>query len=273
MIDIKDLSFRYSGGKSKVFNNLNLQLEGNAIYGLLGKNGMGKSTLLYLICGLLRPESGSVKVDGHEAKDRMAEMLADIYFVTEDFELPDIKLSEFVKVNRAFYPNFSQEAMDECLKDFEMEGDPMLSALSMGQKKKIYMSFALATGTRYLIMDEPTNGLDIPSKAQFRKVVARVMDSDRTVIISTHQVHDIENLLDHVLILDNSQVLFNASVGDICSKYVFEYRTPDDMQDVIYAEPSLQGNAVMAPRGNKAETTLNMELLFNAVTQHKIEEI
>ena len=133
------------------------------------------------------------------------------------------------------------------------------------------MSFALATGTRYLIMDEPTNGLDIPSKAQFRKVVARAMDTGRTLIISTHQVHDIEKLLDHVLILDNSQVLLNASVGDICSKYIFEYRTPDDMKDAIYAEPSLQGNAVMAPRGNKAETTLNMELLFNAVTQHKIE--
>ncbi len=270
MIEIRDLSFRYSGSSHKVFHDLNLRLEGNAIYGLLGKNGMGKSTLLYLICGLLRPESGSVKVDGHEAKEREAEMLSDIYIVTEEFELPDIRLSEYVKANSMFYPNFSQEVMDECLKDFEMMGDPMLSALSMGQKKKIYMSFALATGTRYLIMDEPTNGLDIPSKAQFRKVVARVMDSDRTVIISTHQVHDIENLLDHVLILDNSQILFDASVSDICKQYVFEYRTADNMADVLHAEPTLQGNAVIAPRGDKEETTLNLELLFNAVTLHKI---
>ncbi len=271
MIDIKDLSFRYSGANAKVFNNLNLQLEGNAIYGLLGKNGMGKSTLLYLICGLLRPEAGSVTVDGHEAKERMAEMLADIFIVTEEFEFPDVRLSEYVKANSIFYPKFSLDVMNECLKDFEMTGDPRLSALSMGQKKKIYMSFALATGTRYLIMDEPTNGLDIPSKAQFRKVVARVMDSDRTVIISTHQVHDIENLLDHVLILDNSQILFNASVSDICKRFVFEYRTPYNMTDVLYAEPTLQGNAVMAPRGDKEETTLNLELFFNAVIQHKIK--
>lgn len=271
MIEIENMSFRYSGLRKNVFQDLNLRMDGNAIYGLLGKNGMGKSTLLYLICGLLRPQKGSVKVDGYETKERKTEMLRDIFIVTEDFALPDIRLSEYVKANSAFYPNFSLEAMNEFLKEFEMEGNPNLSALSMGQKKKIYMSFALATGTRYLIMDEPTNGLDIPSKAQFRKVVTRAMDTDRTIIISTHQVHDIEKLLDHVLILDNSQVLLNASVNDICSKYIFEYRTPDDMEDVIYAEPSLQGNAVMAPRGNKAETTINMELLFNAVTQHKLK--
>ena len=269
MIEIKDLSFRYSGARKSVFSGMDISLAGNAIYGLLGKNGMGKSTLLYLICGLLRPQKGSVKVDNNESKDRKAEMLRDIFLVTEDFQLPDIKLSEYVKANSVFYPNFSAEMLKECLSDFGMEGDPHLAALSMGQKKKVYMSFALATGTKYLIMDEPTNGLDIPSKAQFRQVVARVMGSERTVIISTHQVHDIENLLDHVLILDNSQMLLNASVDEICSKYVFEYRTPDDMADVIYAEPSLQGNAVMAPRGEKAETTLNLELLFNAVTQHK----
>jgi ABC-2 type transport system ATP-binding protein len=269
MIEINDLSFRYSGARKNVFSDMEISLSDNAIYGLLGKNGMGKSTLLYLICGLLRPQKGSVKVDGNESKERKAEMLRDIFLVTEDFQLPDIKLSEYVKANSVFYPNFSEEVLKDCLGDFEMEGDPNLAALSMGQKKKIYMSFALATGTKYLIMDEPTNGLDIPSKAQFRQVVARVMGSERTVIISTHQVHDIENLLDHVLILDNSQMLLNASVGEICSKYVFEYRTPGDMADVIYAEPSLQGNAVMAPRGAKAETTLNLELLFNAVTQHK----
>ncbi len=269
MIEIKDLSFHYSGFRKQVFSGLDLTLDGNAVYGLLGKNGMGKSTLLYLICGLLRPQGGSVKVDGNEAKARNAAMLRDICVVMEDFQLPDILLSEYVKANSPFYPNFSEEVMHECLKDFEMEGNPRLSALSMGQKKKVYMSFALATGTKYLIMDEPTNGLDIPSKAQFRKVVARVIGSDRTVIISTHQVHDIENLLDHILILDNSQMLLDASVDEICSKYVFEYRAPGDMEGVIHAEPSLQGNAVMALRGDKAETTLNLELLFNAVTQHK----
>lgn len=266
MIELKDITFGYSKRGQKVFNGLNLQLESNAIYGLLGKNGMGKSTMLYLISGLLRTQKGEISVDGINPEKRRPELLREMYLVQEDFDMPAMKLSEYIAINAPFYPNYSQEVMDNCLKEFEMTGDPMLNALSMGQKKKIYMSFALATGTRYLIMDEPTNGLDIPSKAQFRKVVASAMTDERTIIISTHQVHDVENLLDHVIILDHSKILLNSSVAEICDKYVFEYRTPDDMDDAIYAEPSLQGNAVMAPRGDKQETTLNLELLFNATT-------
>jgi ABC-2 type transport system ATP-binding protein len=270
MINVTDLTFSYPGKGAKVFSGLNISMEGNAVYGLLGKNGMGKSTLLYLICGLLRPKKGSVKVDGMESKERKLQMLEQMFIVTEDFELPQMKLYEYVETNSVFYPNFSMDVLNKCLKEFEMVGDPQLNALSMGQKKKVYMSFALATGTKYLIMDEPTNGLDIPSKAQFRKVLAQGIEGERTIIISTHQVHDVENLLDHVIILDHSEVKMSASVSDICSKYVFEYRSPDDMADALYAEPSLQGKAVMAPRDGKPETTLNLELLFNAVTQGKI---
>mgnify|MGYP004449702237 CR=1 FL=1 len=265
MIEVSNISFRYPGQGKKVFNGLNLRLEENAIYGLLGKNGMGKSTLLYLISGLLQTKEGKISVDGHDPRDRKPEMLREIYIVTEDFDLPAMTLSEYVKINAPFYPNFSQEVLDNCLREFDLEGNPRLNALSMGQKKKVYMSFALATGTRYLFMDEPTNGMDIPSKAQFRKVVAQGMTDGRTVVISTHQVHDVENLLDHVIIINNSEILLNSSVEDICRQYVFEYRAPNDMADAIYAEPSLQGNAVMAPRGDKPETTLNLELLFDAM--------
>lgn len=270
MIQINDLTFAYPGSKTNVFENLSLNLEGNSIYGLLGKNGTGKSTLLYNICGLLLAKKGTVTIDGMNVKERLPEVTRDIFLVSEEFTLPQMKLSEYVKINSVFYPNFSKETLDFCLKEFGLEGDIKLNSLSMGQKKKVYMSFALATNTRYLIMDEPTNGLDIPSKAQFRKVIAQNMSEDRTIIISTHQVHDVNTLLDHVVILDHSDVLLNASVGDICDKYVFEIRTPNDMADAIYAEPSLQGNAVMAPRGDKPETPLNLELLFNAFTLKKV---
>ena len=133
------------------------------------------------------------------------------------------------------------------------------------------MSFALATNTRLLLMDEPTNGLDIPSKSQFRKVVTQYMTGDRTLIISTHQVHDVEALLDHILILSQQKLLLDAPVAEIQEKYTFEYRTPDQMDDVLYSEPSLQGNAVIAPRKDDSpETQVNLELLFNAVTQGRI---
>lgn len=273
MIEVNNISFRYPGTKHNVFSNFSMSLEANNIYGLLGKNGTGKSTLLYLISGLLRPANGEVKVDGRLATDRLSEMLKDMFIVPEEFNLPAVTLDTYVKINKPFYPNFSQEVLESCLKDFELPQTLKLNELSMGQKKKVYMSFALAAGTKYLFMDEPTNGLDIPSKTQFRRVIANNMSDERTLIISTHQVHDVETLLDHILILSESEMLLNSSVGNICEHFSFEYRQPQEMDDtVIYAEPTLQGNAVIAKRGeNDDETQMNLELLFNAVATGKIK--
>ena len=267
MIQVNNINFAYPGTKHKVFEHFSLQLKENNIYGLLGKNGTGKSTLLYLICGMLRPSEGEVLVDGSNSCLHHPEMLSNMFIVPEEYDLPHIRLSHYVKVNRGFYPNFSQEVLDQCLAEFELNGDPNLGQLSMGQKKKVYMSFALATGTRLLLMDEPTNGLDIPSKSLFRRVIARHMTPDRTLIISTHQVHDVESLLDHILVLSESKMLLDASTAEISEKYKFEFRSPQEMDStVIYAEPTLQGNAVMALRGEgDDETQINLELLFNAI--------
>lgn len=272
MIQVENLSFNYLGTKREVFSDFSLQLTDNKIYGLLGKNGTGKSTLLYLLCGLLRPKKGGVFIDGVLASDRRSAMLGDIFMVPEEFTLPQVTLDTYVKMNKGFYPHFSEEVLERCLADFELSRQTKLHQLSMGQKKKAFMSFALATGTRLLLMDEPTNGLDIPSKSQFRKVIANNMTDDRILIISTHQVHDIESLLDHVLILSQSNLLLHASVSDISNDYKFEYRTPAEMDDsVLYAEPSLQGNAVIVRRQpTDPETPLNLELLFNAVIAGKL---
>ena len=270
MIQVQDISFKYKGQKHLVFDGFSLQLEENRIYGLLGKNGTGKSTLLYLLSGLLRPTQGSVCCDSVAASKRTPEMLRDIFLVTEEFEMPAICLSEYVRLYKPFYPNFSDEILQGCLADFELPADVRLGELSMGQRKKAYIAFAMATNTKYLLMDEPTNGLDIPSKSQFRKVIAQHMTEDRTVVISTHQVHDVEQMLDHILILDQRSVLLNASMQDIQEQYTFEYRTPQQMDStVLYAEPTLQGNAVITRRQEgDAETQVNLELLFNYKTQN-----
>ena len=272
MIEIQNISYHYTGAKQQVFNDFSLSLHENNIYGLLGKNGTGKSTLLYLISGLLHAQEGSIRFNGVETRLRRPEVLQELFIVPEEFDLPKATLEQYVKINQPFYPRFSREVLESCLADFELSTSIHLNTLSMGQKKKVFMSFALAAGTKLLLMDEPTNGLDIPSKAQFRRVVANHMTDDRTLIISTHQVHDVEQLLDHILILDRSHLLLDASVADLCEKYTFEFRQPGQADDdVIYAEPSLQGNAVIAHRGEgNAETQLNLELLFNAVTLGKI---
>ena len=233
MIEVKNISFKYAGQKNLVFDDFSLTLKQDNIYGLLGKNGTGKSTLLYLISGLLRPKKGAVCFDSVETKLRKPETLSEIFIVPEEFDLPAMSLNQYVKINEPFYPRFNREVLEACLKDFELSTNLKLNALSMGQKKKVYMAFALATNTKVLLMDEPTNGLDIPSKSQFRKVVAQYMTEDRTLIISTHQVHDVESLLDHILILSPQKLLLDASVAEIQEKYTFEYRTPAQMDDAI----------------------------------------
>ena len=268
MIEVKDLIFKYPGQSQPLFEHFSLNLEEGKIYGLLGKNGTGKSTLLYLLTGLLRPKSGTVVCDGHKSSHRDAEMLQEMFLVPEEFKLPDTSLNGYLNVIKPFYPKFSLDVLNACLDDFELSRDLHLGSLSMGEAKKVFMSVALASNAKYLLMDEPTNGLDIPSKSQFRKVVARQMSEGQTLIISTHQVHDVETLLDHILILNRRELLLDATVQDIIDRYVFELRMPGDTDGVIYAEPSLQGNIVMAERkADSAETQLNLELLFNAITK------
>ena len=227
MIEIDRLSFGY-GRKRLLFDGFSLRLGAGNVVGLLGKNGTGKSTLLYLLCGLLRPKSGRIEFKGMDVSFHPTEMLSDVFLVPEEFSLPDIRITEYVKLNSPFYPRFSEETLRSCLSDFELEDDLRLAELSMGQKKKAFMSFALATNTSLLLMDEPTNGLDIPSKSQFRKVVSEGMNEGRTIVVSTHQVADIASLLSHIVIIDGSRLLLDMSVGDITEK--LGYSVPLDVE-------------------------------------------
>lgn len=269
MINISNLSFGYLGQRSLLFDGFDLHFRPGTVCGLLGKNGAGKSTLLYLIAGLLYPKRGEITMDGKATSMRSAEVLREMFLVPEEFDLPDISLEGYVAVNKRFYPNFSDELLAECLALFELPMDLNLGTLSMGQKKKVFMSFALATQTRLLLMDEPTNGLDIPSKAQFRRVIGRSMDDSRTIIISTHQVHDVETIVDHVVMIDNKRVVLDVDALRLNERLSFEQRPVSaPMDDVLYSEPSLGGVSVVARGTGFAEGNIDLELLFNALCQN-----
>lgn len=266
MIEVENLSFSYGRRKSKVLEDFSMKLDKGSVYGLLGKNGTGKSTLLYLMAGLLRPQTGNVLYKGVDVKKRYPDTLQDMFLVPEEFALPNVSLKQYVKLNAPFYPNFSDELLNACLRDFDMNEDIHLGELSMGQKKKAFMCFALATNTSLLMMDEPTNGLDIPSKSQFRKVIASGMSDDKAVIISTHQVRDIDSLLDHVLIMDGTKLLLNESVSTICEKLLFaEQGMNEPTEGALYVQPSVQGNSVILPNEYGEDSKLNLEVLFNAI--------
>ncbi len=213
MISVQNITFAYRKGYP-VWQDFSVDFPAGGIYGLLGRNGVGKTTLLYLVSGLLRTQRGRVDVDGHEPQQRNPDFLREMFIVPEDMDLPSVSLSSYVAAIRPFYPRWNDEILRMVLGEFGMEDVQNLGELSMGQKKKVYMAIALATDTRVLLLDEPTNGLDIPSKSQFRKAVVQGMRKDKTIIISTHQVHDVENLLDHVTIVSEQGVLLEKQLGD-----------------------------------------------------------
>ena len=264
MLQINQISFGYNKKFGDLFTDFSLNLEAGNVYGLLGKNGAGKSTLIYLMTGLLTPREGEALMDGENVRKRLPKTMSDLFLIPEEFELPRLTLKEFVSINSPLYPRFSMEDMQRYLDIFEMGGDMnvKLQALSMGQKKKVFMAFAFATNTRALIMDEPTNGLDILSKSQFRKLISAGMSDEKMMLISTHQVRDISSILDHVTIIDTSRVLLNASIAEVQSRIAFRKMREGDQP--IFMMQSALGDIVAVPAQPGEETAVDLEMLFNA---------
>ncbi|MBR4506834.1 MAG: ATP-binding cassette domain-containing protein [Bacteroidales bacterium] len=279
MIEISNLDFSYK--KTPVFSNINLSFvdEGGyadninksrgAIYGLLGENGVGKTTLLKLICGLQRPSEGTCTVDGMTSHDRLPEMLQSIVFMPDEVTLPDgATPQQYVNELAPFYPNFSQGKFLQLMQELEVEPDRKFREMSFGQQKKSLIAASLSLGTDYILLDEPTNGLDIPSKAQFRSILSKIADEGKTIIISTHQVKDVENLIDPIVILSHNAVLLDASVQRIQEKLFFEYGG-EERKDALYSEMLPGGYMNVIPNTTGEESQLNIEALFNAVLRNK----
>lgn len=263
MLKIDNLTFSYRRNDRRILDDFSLKVNAGGVYGLLGRNGAGKSTLLYLIAGALTPTKGHVFFNDVNTRLRRPETLSDIFIVPEEFVLPRIPLKDYLKANASFYPRFSYEDLRRHLEIFDMDTDLNLGALSMGQKKKAFMSFALACNTSLLLMDEPTNGLDIPGKSAFRRFIASNMTDERSIIISTHQVRDIDRLLDHVIIMDHSHVLLNERVDRVTDTLkFFETASPSVIESALYSQPSLEGASVVTVNDDGAETELNLEILF-----------
>ena len=266
MIAIKDLSFAYS--KEKVLDGISTTFEQGKIYGLLGANGVGKSTMFKILCGLLTPQTGNVDIDGCSPFDRKPGFLSKIFYIPEDFEGPAVSIKNYATGIAGFYPNYDEALLKKLLADFEIDIDRKFTSLSLGQRKRAILSVALALRTEYLLLDEPTNGLDIPSKLEFRKMVAAAMDDNRTIIISTHQVKDVENLLDHIMILDKRAVLLDSSVASIQGEYSFEVAA-NAPADALYVEPGLAGCSYICKNTTGEESRVNIELLFNYINSKK----
>nr|WP_321303885.1 ABC transporter ATP-binding protein [uncultured Sphaerochaeta sp.] len=267
VVHMQNIGFSYT--QSRLFNHLDLEIKRGNIYGLLGKNGAGKTTLLKILSGQLFIEEGETKVLGENPQEREPSLLSEIFYLPEEFPLPKMKASEYLAMRSPFYPKFDHEMFNQYCTEFDIDLNQRLDQMSLGQKKKVLLSFGLATNTALLILDEPTNGLDIPSKRQFRQTVASAMTEQRTFIISTHQVRDMENLIDPIIILHDGKVIFNDTVESVNEKYVLSLTTEQPKAgEGMYTEKVLGGWMVLSERTDDREgKPLDLETLFNVIIE------
>jgi ABC-2 type transport system ATP-binding protein len=267
MVTIRNLHFAYR--HKPVFTGLSLDLAPGHIYGLLGRNGTGKSTLLRSIGGFLFPQQGEIGVMGYSPRKRQPAFLQRVFLLPEDFYLPPMLLQRWLKINSALYPRFSGEQFKKAAAGFDVPKDGRLDQLSYGQRKKLLICFALATNANVLLLDEPTNGLDIVSKGQFRKVLAGAMDEDRCIVISTHQIKDLENLIDRVTMIDEGRILFDQTIDTITERLVFRISyDPEETERAIYSEESFRGSALILPNTEGEASRPDLEMLYKAVMLH-----
>ena len=266
MIEISNLSFSY--GAKRVLENISLKVSEGNIYGLLGENGVGKTTLLTLLSGLKKPEAGTIMVDGRNPFNREPSLLADQFYLPDEVVPVHARAIDFAKEHGVFWPHFDLDKFRTVLSEFEVEPEQRMDAMSAGQLKKAWVSFALACNAKYYYLDEPTNGLDIPSKAQFRKAVTKYTSEESALIISTHQVRDLENIIDPIIILDNRAVLMNASVQEITGRLFFDYGSELN-PGALYLEQTPGGCIQVYPNASGEESKINVEAFFNAVHAHK----
>ncbi len=266
MIQIKDLGFAY--GEKTVLKNISMNLGEGRIYGLLGENGVGKTTLLTLLCGLKKPNVGTIEIDGHNPYDRKPSFLSDQYYLSDEVAAVNMKATDYAMNYGRFWENFDINKFNEVMAVLDNDPQQKMNKMSFGQLKKTYISFALACNAKYLFMDEPTNGLDIPSKTNFRKAVTKYTREDSVILISTHQVRDLENIIDPIIILDRQDVLLNATIEEISSKLWFDYSS-DKIEGALFSEMIPGGNIQVTLNRTGEESKVNIEALFNTVQQHK----
>jgi ABC-2 type transport system ATP-binding protein len=270
VISIRALSFAYR--KTRLYDHFDLALAEPGVYGLFGRNGSGKSTLLKLLAGLLFPDAGTVSAVGFAPRRRHPDFLAQVYLVPEEFHLPNLTCTQLARTHSGFYPNFSAAAFADYLAQFEVPAEVAFDAMSLGQKKKAAVAFALATFTPLLLLDEPTNGLDVIARDVFKRIVALPEHRARLILISTHQAHDLETIMSHILFLDSARVALSASRADL-QRALDVGIAPDAaalaaVRGVIYTEELGGHHAYVSPNDTGAPGDLHLEMLYKALTRN-----
>ena len=270
MIRAENVYFRYGNGKT-VLRDINAEFRNGRIYGLLGMNGSGKTTLLKLLAGLLFPRQGRVTMDGNDIPARGIGTLMEIFLMQSGFRFGRTSLKQFLRLHSGFYPHFSMDILEDCLRETGLGMDiPDLDRISLGEKQKVMSAIAIASGSGFLLMDEPSEGMDIPSRKIFRKLLLRHLKEKQTAVISTHHVEELSDILSDIVILgSNGDIAFAGSVEDISERFAFG--TSRSAEGALYSEPCPEGYRIIRRNDSGESGEMNLEMLFNAAIKGKLQ--
>lgn len=262
MLKIENVSYSYHKGTIAV-DDASAEI-GAGIYLLLGENGAGKTTLLHLMSGLLFPQSGKCLFDGTDTAKRTPATTSHIFFMPDDFTCPFPSIVELARRHGLFYPTFNYEMMYANLEDFGLTGKEKLRSLSLGMRRKSYMAYALALGVDCLLLDEPTNGMDIDSKKVLRKIMSRCVGDDQSVVISTHNVHDLYSMFDNIIVMRHGRLRVAMPIGEVLERIAF-VSSPSPVEGCIYQEPDMGRFKAIVPNEHHIDTDMDYPLFYSAI--------
>lgn len=251
MITIKNLAKAYNG--DNVISDISLDIEPGKIYGLVGSNGAGKSTLLKCMTGVYRPDSGQVLLDEKEIYDN-GECKAKIGFMYDTpVFIASMLVKSYFKYFKKYFEDASWERFIELCDMFGLDLKKGTESLSLGQKKKLQIALNLSRNIEYLVMDEAENGLDNESREQFRNIIRNQADLGVGVIISSHDLSNIENMCDEIIMIDRGRVIYNQNIDSAMSS-LHKWRIKSDKQDL-----KLQDFMIVEELGNIITVLTDMD--------------
>lgn len=215
-LKISHLSKKF--GRRVILDDVSFTLEPAKIYGLLGRNGAGKSTLLNLISNRIFPTSGSIKLGDQEVNTDQT--LDKIFLIGEDnLYYKQVKINQMFDLADGAYGNFDYQNAEQILKQFELDGNQKFAKLSTGQKTAAKISLALNVDADYIFLDEPVLGLDANHREIFyQELIKSYQKRPRTIVLSTHLIDEIQQLVEHVILIDRHRVLEDADVQDLLDR-------------------------------------------------------
>lgn len=211
MIDIINLSKKY--GKVQALDDVSFQIKEGKIIGIFGINGVGKSTILKSIAGVIKPDKGKILIDGEEINHKLYNKIAFIPDV--DTYFPHLTIKESLEFMKEFYINWDEEKAYNMLKIFNLTDNQMISNLSKGNRARVKIILGFAQNAKYILLDEPFSGIDIFKREEFIKAMVEYISPNQSIIITTHEITEIEEIVEEVIILHDGKVVFNFNVEEV----------------------------------------------------------